>query len=96
MIVIFAENLPPAVRGKLKLWTIEPSPGCFVGGISDALAERVASNLFEACPEKSSMLIIRSQREAPGYVIKQKIGTEANQKLITLTGLQLMQATKLT
>ena len=37
MLVVIAENLPDAVRGKMKLWFIEPKPNVFVSSVADAL-----------------------------------------------------------
>lgn len=91
MIVVFAEKLPPSVRGKLKLWMIEPTPNVFVSSVSDALAERVAEKLFDSCPKESSMLIVRSKRTPPGYVLMQRIGSPSTEKLMSVTGLQLVR-----
>lgn len=91
MLVIFAEKIPPAVRGKLKLWSIEPIPNVFVSSVSDALAEKVATVLFESCPKEASMLIVRSTRKVPGYVLMQKVGQGAIEKVVTLNGLQLVK-----
>ena len=90
MIVVFAEKLPPSVRGKMKLWFIEPTPNVFVSSVSDALAESVADRLFDSCPSDSSMLVVRSKRSAPGYELMQKI--RGNQStLMSLTGLPLVK-----
>ncbi len=91
MLVIFAEKLPPAVRGKLKVWFIEPMPNVFVSGVTDALAEKVANLLFESCPKEASMLIVRSKRKAPGYVLMQKVGESAQEKIVDFNGLQLVK-----
>ena len=88
MIVFFAEKLPNAVRGKLKLWFIEPVPNVFVSGIADSLAEAVAEKLLESCEEESSILLVRSTREAPGY---QLIQTNHVAKLTQVTNLQLVK-----
>ena len=90
MIVVFAEKLPPAVRGKLKLWFVEPVPNVFISSVSDALAGIVADRLFESCPKESGMLIVRSKRGAPGYVLMQKAGREAGRRLTSMTRLQLV------
>ena len=96
MIVVFAEKLPPAVRGKLKLWFVEPTPNVFISSVSDALASVVADKLFESCPSNSSLLIVRSKRSAPGYILMHKTGLEAKDKLMTLTGLQLVKTVPVT
>ena len=62
MIVLVANSLPPAVRGKLKLWFEEPRPNVFVSGITDALADDVVDMLMERCP-----------RQAPHFRIYAKV-----------------------
>lgn len=96
MIVVFAEKLPASVRGKMKLWFVEPTPNVFVSSVSDALASVVADQLYESCPSESNMLIVRSKRGVPGYVLTQKTGmqqtgTPDQNKLVTMTGLQLVK-----
>ena len=91
MVVVVAEKLPPAVRGKMKAWFIEPTPHVFISSVSDALAATVADRLFESCPSDSSMLVVRSKRGAPGYVLMQKTGLSARSKLVTISGLQLVK-----
>ena len=59
MIVLAANSLPPAVRGKLKLWFEEPRPNVFVSGITDALADNVVDMLMERCPPASGLLIFK-------------------------------------
>lgn len=48
MLVVIAENLPDAVRGKMKLWFIEPKPNVFVSSVADALARKVVLQLLES------------------------------------------------
>ena len=50
MMVVIASELPPAVRGRMKLWFIEPRPNVFVSGIKDALAERIIRYLLRSSP----------------------------------------------
>ncbi len=52
MLVVVANDLPPAVRGRMKLWFIEPRANIFVSGIKDSLAKKVVAYLHEHCPEK--------------------------------------------
>lgn len=47
MIVLIAQHLAPAVRGRLKLWFIEPKPNVFVSGIKDHQAEKVVEYLMQ-------------------------------------------------
>lgn len=41
MVVVIANDLPPAVRGRMKLWFIEPRANIFVSGIKDSVATEV-------------------------------------------------------
>ena len=43
MLVVFTSDLPPSVRGKMKLWFLELVPNVFISGINDSLAKKVAS-----------------------------------------------------
>ena len=47
MLVVIANNLPPAVRGRMKLWFIEPRANIFVLGIKDAVANNVVNYLYK-------------------------------------------------
>lgn len=88
MIVIVANALPDAVRGKIKLWFVEPKPNVFVSGITDALADRVVEMLLEKCPSSSGLLIFKTIRKAPHFQIFTK-GSPAKQ-LTSISGLQLI------
>ena len=88
MLVIIANDLPPAVRGRMKLWFIEPRPGIFVSGIQDGLAEEVVSYLQKHCPANSGIMICKSTRKAPGFMW-QSIGP-VRKEIVHITGLQLI------
>lgn len=72
MVVVLAENLPPAVRGRMKLWFIEIKPYVFVSGIKDALAREVVDYLLSNCPFSSGLVIIEDTNKAPYYKIQKK------------------------
>ncbi len=91
MLIVIANDLPPAVRGRMKLWFIEPRPNVFVSGIKDSVAETVVRYLYRHCPVDSGLLMIRTVREPPGFVLR---CTGPPRKPITeLTGLQLIVET---
>ena len=52
MLVVIANDLPPAVRGRMKLWFVEPRPNVFVSGIKDSVARHVINYLLEKCLNK--------------------------------------------
>ena len=91
MLVVLANDLPPAVRGRMKLWFIEPRPNVFVSGIKDSVAATVVDYLHSHCPPESGLLMFRSLPSTPGYKI---ITTGIPRKPIKiLSGLQLVVET---
>jgi CRISPR-associated protein Cas2 len=70
MIVLIADYLPPAVRGRIKLWFIEIKPNVFVSGIKDFLGQKIIDFLYSFCPPESSLIIFMSTSKAPGYKIR--------------------------
>jgi CRISPR-associated protein Cas2 len=88
MIVIVANDLPPAMRGKLKLWFVEPKPNVFVSGVKESLADHIVEMLLEKCPIDSGLLIFKRDAKPPYFQIYSK-GMPA--KTITnIFGLQLI------
>lgn len=88
MLVVIANDLPPAVRGRMKLWFIEPRPNVFVSGVRDSLAKKVVDYLHRYCPPKSGLMIFNSSNTCPGYEI---YGMGDTRKSITeISGLQLV------
>lgn len=88
MLVVVANDLPAAVRGRMKLWFIEPRANVFVSGIKDALAETVVDYLYKHCPPDSGLVIFRSLSKAPGYEIR-TIGP-SRKPLKSISGMQLV------
>ena len=88
MLVVIANDLPPAVRGRQKLWFIESKPNVFVSGIKDSVSQKVVDYLFSHCPVNSGLIIFRSTRQAPGYEIR-TIG-DSSKNMIDISGLQLI------
>jgi CRISPR-associated protein Cas2 len=88
MLVVIANDLPPGVRGRMKLWFIEPRPNVFVSGVKDAVARKVVDYLHDHCPRESGLMIFRRIPETPGYEIR-GIG-DTKRDLIEISGLQLV------
>ena len=91
MLVIVANDLPPAVRGRMKLWFTEPKANVFVSGIRDSVANTVIEYLYKHCPPESGIIMFRSLPEPPGYEVRH-IGP-GKKSLITISGLQLVVET---
>lgn len=88
MLVVLANDLPPAVRGRMKLWFIEPRPNVFVSGVIDSVADAVVRYLHSHCPPESGVLLFKSKSKPPGYEISW-IGPP-RKPVIDVTGLQLI------
>ncbi|WP_419832062.1 type I-E CRISPR-associated endoribonuclease Cas2e [Endozoicomonas atrinae] len=70
MLVVVANDLPPAVRGRMKLWFTEPRPNVFVSGVKDSVAETVVSYLYKHCPPEAGVMFFRSINRPPGFELK--------------------------
>ena len=88
MLVVVANDLPPAVRGRMKLWFTEPKPNVFVSGIKDSVAITVIDYLYKHCPVESGIIFFRSLPRPPGYEIRTLGPTKKS--LTELSGLQLV------
>lgn len=91
MVVVIANELPPAVRGRMKLWFIEPRANVFVSGIKDSVARTVVDYLLQHCPADSGVMIFMSQPRAPGYRVY-TIGPPRKPQ-VEISGLQLIVET---
>ena len=72
MIVVVADSIPPAIRGRMKLWFIEPKANVFVSGVKDSVAKGVVDYLYDNYPIESNMILIESIGKAPYYRIRKK------------------------
>lgn len=88
MLVVIANDLPPAVRGRMKLWFVEPRPNVFVSGLKDAVAQKVVDYLYKHCPADSGLIVFRKIASAPGYEIR-SVG-DTRRQLMEISGLQLV------
>ena len=88
MLVVLANDLPPAVRGRMNLWFVEPRPNVFVSGVNDSVAQTVVEYLMQHCPARSGLMLFRSIPQPPGYEIRYK--GEVRKPIINISGLQLI------
>ena len=91
MLIVLANNLPPAVRGRMKLWFIEPRANVFVSGVKDAVADDVVNYLHEHCKEDAGIMIFQRVKRSPGSRIR-GVG-DPRRELINISGLQLVLET---
>lgn len=88
MLVVIANDLPPAVRGRMKLWFIEARANVFVSGVKDAVAKQVIDYLHQYCPPQSGLMIFQSMPSCPGYKIYGKGDTKRS--MTEISGLPLI------
>jgi CRISPR-associated protein Cas2 len=88
MIVVIANDLPPAVRGRMKLWFVEPRPNVFVSGVKDSTAKKVVEYLHKYCPVESGLMIFREIPQTPHYEVT-GIG-DTRRRMVEVSGLQLV------
>ena len=88
MIVVVANFIPDAVRGKMKLWFTEPKPNVFVSGIRDSIADNVIEMMLKHCPPSSGLLIFKSENQSPFYRIYSK--GQPSKNISVISGLQLI------
>jgi CRISPR-associated protein Cas2 len=88
MLVVLANDLPPAVRGRMKLWFVEARPNIFVSGVKDFVADTVVEYLLSFCPLDSGIMIFQRINRSPGYKIY-GLGSH-DRKITDIDGLQLV------
>ncbi|MDR2095920.1 MAG: type I-E CRISPR-associated endoribonuclease Cas2e [Treponema sp.] len=88
MLMVIANDLPPAVRGRMKLWFVEPKANVFISGIKNSTADTVIKYLHKHCPPESGLMIFQESNRTPGYRMW-GIG-DHTRKIIEIDGLQLV------
>lgn len=66
MTVIVANDTPPAIRGLLKRWFIEPRPNIFVGTVNRRTREKTIEYIRHNAPDLG-LLIIASDNSSQGF-----------------------------
>lgn len=87
MTIIVANNTPPAIRGLLKRWFIEPKPNVFVGTVNRRTREKTLEYIRRNAP-RLGLLVIATDASSQGFSV-QRFG-ETNRKPVRLSGLQLI------
>jgi len=68
MTVIVTNGTPPAIRGMLKRWFIEPKPNVFVGTVNRRSREKTIEYIRRNAP-KIGLLVIASGSSSQGFEI---------------------------
>ena len=87
MTVIVANDIPPAIRGLLKRWFIEPRPNVFVGTVNPKTREKTLDYIFRNAP-RSGLLVIASEANSQGFSVTSY--GETDRRAIDKLGLTLI------
>ncbi|HOW64856.1 MAG TPA: type I-E CRISPR-associated endoribonuclease Cas2e [Candidatus Paceibacterota bacterium] len=69
MTVIIANDTPPAIRGILKRWFVEPKPNVFVGTVNRRTRDKVLEYVKRNAKD-ISLLIVTSESNCQGFKIE--------------------------
>ena len=87
MTVIVANDVPPAARGLLRRWFIEPKPNVFVGSVNARTREKTLDYVRRNAPGLA-MLVIFDEANSQGFTVLNYGATD--RRLIRKCGLELM------
>jgi CRISPR-associated protein Cas2 len=68
MTVIIANDTPPAIRGMLKRWFIEPKPNVFVGSVNPRTREKTLEYIRRNAPALG-LLVIGDENTSQGFSV---------------------------
>ena len=87
MVVVVLESVPPALRGELSRWLIEPKPGVFIGDVSALVRDKLWE---KCCRAKRTGGVIQawSTNTEQGYAIRTFGRTK--REVVEMDGVQLM------
>ena len=91
MTILVCNDVPPAIRGHLKRWFIEPRPNVFVGTLNVRTHRKVMEFILRNAPPDFGVLVISSAPNCQGYEID-RIGPEgkSGRKDIEISGIPLI------
>ena len=62
MVVLLANHVPNSVRGKLKLWFLEPRANIFVSLVGGNVLDKILEGILPLFPKDSGLIIIRGNK----------------------------------
>ena len=68
MTTIIANEIPPAARGLLRRWFIEPKPNVFVGSVNARTREKTLDYIRRNAPGLA-MLVIFDEKTSQGFTV---------------------------
>lgn len=64
MLVIFLENAPPRLRGRMAVWLLEVRAGVYVGNYSRKMREHIWEHVLDGIEDGNAVLIWRATNES--------------------------------
>ena len=87
MTVIVANDVPPAARGLLRRWFVEPKPNVFVGSVNARTREKPLDYVRRNAPGLA-MLVIFDEANSQGFTVLNYGATD--RRLVRKCGLELI------
>ncbi len=87
MTVFIAADTPPAIRGMLRRWLLEPRANVFVGTLNPRVRQMLTEYVLRLAPTMS-LLILTADNSSQGFSIE--MHGEPDRQLVTRCGLQLI------
>lgn len=69
MVVLITHKLPNSIRGRLKLWFIEPKPQVFISNLNGKNADNIIDMITKNSPPEAGGIIIRSNNSIDGFSV---------------------------
>jgi CRISPR-associated protein Cas2 len=91
MTVLICNDVPPAIRGHLKRWFIEPRPNVFVGTLNVRTHRKVMDFILRNAPKEFGVLVVSSATNCQGYRVE-RFGPEGSsgRREIDISGIPLI------
>ncbi len=70
MTVLVCNDTPPAIRGMLKRWFVEPKPNVFVGTVNHRTREKTLEYIRRNAPNLG-MLVLATEKNSQGFSVQQ-------------------------
>ena len=87
MTVIVANDVPPAARGLLRRWFVEPRPNVFVGSVNARTREKTLDYIRRNAPGLA-MLVLFDEANSQGFTVLNYGATD--RRLVRRCGLELI------
>lgn len=90
MTVLVANDTPPAIRGLLKRWFVEPRPNVFVGTVNRRTRDRTLAYIRRNAPDMG-LLMIAAAKNCQGFEVQ--CWGDTDRRIAEFDGLHLIAET---